>query len=48
LLRDFNKEATITGIAFAGVDGGRLPLFFEAADSGLQAAKILQQKMTKG
>ncbi len=48
LLRDFNKEAAITGIAFAGVDGGRLPLFFEAADSGLQAAKILQQKMTKG
>lgn len=41
LLRDYNHDAAQTGIAYAGVDAGRLPLFFEAADSGLQAAKRL-------
>lgn len=29
------------GLAFAGVDSGRLPLMFEAMDSGIQAVKAL-------
>lgn len=32
-------------IVFAGVDTGRLPLFFEACDSGLQAAEILLKNL---
>ncbi|MGH1339856.1 MAG: FAD-dependent oxidoreductase [Aureispira sp.] len=43
LLKDPNINALETGIAYAGVDVGRLPLFFEAADSGLQAARALQE-----
>lgn len=42
LLTDPNWDAPQTGIAYAGVDTGRLPLFFEAADSGLQAARLLR------
>lgn len=42
LLQNPNQNALNTGIAYAGVDSGRLPLFFEAADSGLQAVKALQ------
>ncbi len=42
LLQTPNKNALETGIAYAGVDSGRLPLFFEAADSGLQAARALR------
>lgn len=41
LLQNPNKNAAQTGIAYAGVDAGRLPLFFEAADSGLQAVRAL-------
>lgn len=44
LLKDPNRTAIETGIAYAGVDSGRLPLFFEAADSGLMAARLLQNK----
>ncbi len=33
-------------IIFAGVDTGRLPLFFEACDSGLQAASKLLENTT--
>ncbi|MFK7798938.1 MAG: NAD(P)-binding protein [Aureispira sp.] len=42
LLQQPNANAAQTGIAYAGVDAGRLPLFFEAADSGLQAARAVQ------
>ena len=42
LLQNPNRAAAQTGIAYAGVDSGRLPLFFEAADSGLQAARSLR------
>lgn len=41
LLQNHNVDAATTGIAYAGVDAGHLPLFFEAADSGLQAARLL-------
>ncbi len=34
-------------IIFAGVDTGRLPLFYEACDSGLQAAKQLLDNQNK-
>ena len=34
-------------IIFAGVDTGRLPLFYEACDSGLQAANQLLNNLTK-
>lgn len=43
LLQHYNQYTAQTNMAFAGVDSGRLPLFFEAADSGLQAAKLLLQ-----
>lgn len=43
-----NHDALETGIAYAGVDTGRLPLFFEAADSGLQAACCLLQEKKLG
>ncbi|BDS13183.1 NAD(P)-binding protein [Aureispira anguillae] len=43
LLQNPNARTQQTGIAYAGVDSGRLPLFFEAADSGLQAARLLQK-----
>lgn len=41
LLQNPNVDALTTGIAYAGVDAGHLPLFFEAANSGLQAARLL-------
>ncbi len=44
LLQDYNQDAMTSRIAYAGVDTGRLPLFFEAADSGLQAARLLLQE----
>ena len=49
LLQQPNAQAAQTGIAYAGVDAGRLPLFFEAADSGLQAARALNgQNLLEG
>lgn len=42
LLQNHNANARDTGIAYAGVDAGHLPLFFEAANSGLQAARLLK------
>ena len=36
--------STHPNIAYAGVDTGRLPLFFEALDSGIQAVKVLDDK----
>ena len=43
LLQNHNADAATTGIAYAGVDAGHLPLFFEAANSGLQAARLLRE-----
>lgn len=48
LLTNPNVDALQTGIAYAGVDTGRLPLFFEAADSGLQAARLLRSAQEMG
>lgn len=43
LLQDHNQQAHETGIAYAGVDAGRLPLLFEALDSGIQAVHALKK-----
>lgn len=40
LFRDANDSRLYPEIVFAGVDNGRLPLFFEALDSGISAAKL--------
>lgn len=41
LLNDVNKQTKNKNITYAGVDTGRLPLFFEAMDSGIQAVNEL-------
>ncbi|MFY0626034.1 MAG: FAD-dependent oxidoreductase [Reichenbachiella sp.] len=43
LFNDKNQLRKNKNIAYAGVDNGRLPLFFEAVDSGILAANIIQQ-----
>ena len=40
LLADKNLERKYPGLTFAGVDNGRLPLLFEAMDSGIQAVRL--------
>ncbi len=35
------RNKFVDNLAFAGVDTGRLPLFFDALDSGIQAAKFV-------
>lgn len=41
LFNDQNVDRLYKNMTFAGVDNGRLPLLFEAMDSGIQAAKML-------
>lgn len=41
LFGDKNENRLYQNMTFAGVDNARLPLFFEAMDSGIQAAKLL-------
>lgn len=41
LFGDGNQNRLYENMTFAGVDNARLPLFFEAMDSGIQAAKLL-------
>ncbi|MEM9024947.1 MAG: FAD-dependent oxidoreductase, partial [Bacteroidota bacterium] len=41
LLQDPNAQRADQRVAYAGVDTGRLPLFFEALDSGIMAARAL-------
>ena len=41
LFNDANERRAHSGLTFAGVDNARLPLFFEAMDSGIQAVKLL-------
>ncbi|MEQ9286286.1 MAG: FAD-dependent oxidoreductase [Cyclobacteriaceae bacterium] len=43
LFDDKNQYRTNKQLAYAGVDNSRLPLFYEAVDSGLEAVKILAQ-----
>lgn len=42
-----NTPPSLGNVVFAGVDTGRLPLFSEAADSGLLAGKFVQRKLNK-
>lgn len=42
LFNDRNENRRYQGFTFAGVDNGRLPLLFEAMDSGIQAVKALE------
>jgi hypothetical protein len=41
LLNEKNQKRKYPNLVYAGVDNGRLPLFFEAVDSGIMAAKLL-------
>lgn len=41
LLRDANQLRTRASLVYAGVDNGRLPLLYEAFDSGIRAAGLL-------
>jgi len=41
LFADKNDNRLHSNMTFAGVDNARLPLLFEAMDSGIQAAKVL-------
>lgn len=41
LLKDKNVGRPFQQMVYAGVDNGRLPLLFEAVDSGIQAVKLL-------
>ncbi len=43
LLNDQNEYRSEPNLVYAGVDNGRLPLLFEAVDSGIQAVKLLDQ-----
>ena len=36
-----SRNLSIDGLAFAGADTGRLPLLFDALESGIQAAKMV-------
>ncbi|TPN89211.1 NAD(P)-binding protein [Aquimarina algicola] len=36
-----SRKLSIDGLAFAGADTGRLPLLFDALDSGIQASKMI-------
>ncbi len=40
LFRDANERRALANLVYAGVDNGRLPLFFEALDSGIAAARL--------
>ncbi len=43
LFRDANEEPVHPALAWAGVDNGRLPLLFEAVDSGVMAARAVME-----
>jgi hypothetical protein len=43
LFDDQNQYRSEPGLVYAGVDNSRLPLLFEAMDSGIQAVKLLDQ-----
>lgn len=42
LFRDANDDRPHQNLVYAGVDNGRLPLLYEALDSGIQAANLLK------
>jgi len=41
LFKDQNDNRSYENLVYAGIDNHRLPLFFEALDSGIQAAKMI-------
>ena len=41
LFRDANERRGYAGLTYAGVDNARLPLIYEALDSGIMAAELL-------
>jgi hypothetical protein len=41
LFNDANEHRSNPNLVYAGVDNGRLPLLFEAVDSGLSACQLL-------
>ena len=43
LLTEKNEKRKYPNLVYAGVDTGRLPLFFEAIDSGVMVAELLKQ-----
>ena len=47
LFADANENRSHPGLVYAGVDNHRLPLFYEAVDSGLQAARTLESAWRK-
>ncbi len=47
LFRDANEARSQARLVHAGVDNGRLPLLFEALDSGLGAADLLAQALLR-
>ena len=44
LFQDANEGRPYENLVYAGVDSGRLPLFFEAVDSGIMAVQALDQQ----
>ncbi|MDN5200054.1 FAD-dependent oxidoreductase [Fulvivirgaceae bacterium BMA10] len=44
LFKDQNEKRTYQNLIYAGVDNGRLPLLFEAIDSGIEASKIISRR----
>ena len=41
LFNDANEKRSNENLVYAGVDNGRLPLLFEAIDSGISASSLL-------
>jgi hypothetical protein len=41
LFNDRNENRMFKNLVYAGVDNGRLPLLFEAIDSGIKAAELI-------
>lgn len=44
LIKDYNVSRKYPNFVFAGVDTGRLPLFFEAMESGIEAVDALKNE----
>jgi hypothetical protein len=44
LFTDKNHQRPDNDFVFAGVDNARLPLLFEAVDSGIEAVKLLKSE----
>jgi protoporphyrinogen oxidase len=47
LFRDMNEDRPYKNMVYAGVDNHRLPLFFEAVDSGIVSSELLLDNVMK-